>query len=538
MLLNELAALAKRIASTSSRLEKVELVANLIRRLDSREAEKALLILTGRIFHSHDPRELNVSWGTIWGVVSSLADVSEANGVDVGEIVESALRKRVIKQSSFIETELTIEAAYAMLEAIASAEGPGSRRKKEELLRSFFSSLSPEEAWLISNAILRETRLGMNEGLLIDAIIKAYGLKRDQVERSAMVMGDPYEIVLNSGRLEFEPKIFRPLRPMLAQSAKSIKEAIKELGECSFEHKLDGARVQVHFRRGEVRIFSRKLSDVTASLPDVVTAVRDGMRVEEAILEGELIAERRGRPLPFQILMRRFGRIRVDRKLVDEIPLVLYFFDVLLVNGRSFLDEEYAHRRSVLEHSIDFPLKLVPSIVTSIPEEAESFLKDALNLGHEGVIAKKLSSPHVPGVRGRHWLKLKGTHTLDLVIVAAERGYGRRHNWYSDYHLAAKDERTGEFVVVGKTFKGLTDEEFEWMTRRLEELALRKRGRIIEVRPEIVVEVEFNEVQRSLKYRSGVALRFARIKRIREDKTVDEIDTVQRIRGMMREQWD
>lgn len=529
MLLRELASIARAIASKSSRLEKVELVANLIRQLGPGEAEKALLILTGRIFHPHDPRELKVSWSTLWSVVSSLADTSEAEGVDVGELVESALRRRKVRQVQLLGSELSVEEAYSMLEAIASAEGHGSRERREEILRSLLSACTPEEAWLLSNAIVGETRLGMSEGLLIDAIANAYGLRRDRAERAAMVMGDPFEIVAASGRLEFEPRVFRPLRPMLAQSASSVGEAIRELGRCSFEHKLDGARVQVHFKRGEVRIYSRRLSDVTASVPEVVSAVKEGLGAEEAILEGEILAEKDGRPLPFQVLMRRFRRVKVDHNLIEEIPLALYLFDILLVDGRSLLDEEYAERRGALEKLISYPLKVVPSLITFSQEEAEAFLREALSHGHEGLMAKRLSSPYVPGVRGRHWLKVKGAHTLDLVIVAAERGYGRRHKWYSDYYLAARDERTGGFTVVGKTFKGLTDEEFEWMTRRLEEIAVRRRGKVIEVKPEVVVEVEFNEVQRSPKYRSGYALRFARIKRIRDDKTPDEADTLEKI---------
>jgi len=530
MLLGELAALAKRIASTSSRLEKVELVASMIRETDPEEAEKALLILTGRIFHPHDPRELNVSWATLWRVVESLTGDVEVEGADAGEMVESALRGRRIRQTPLLDEGLTVRRVYEMLEAMASAEGPGSRGRREEILRSLLSVCSPEEAWLLSNAIVGEPRLGLSEGLLIDAIARAYRIRRELVERAAMVMGDPYEIVASSGRLEFEPKVFRALRPMLAQSVGDVREALAELGRCSFEYKLDGARVQVHLRGDEVRIFSRRLADVTASIPDVVSSVREGLGVREAIVEGEVIAERDGRPLPFQVLMRRFRRVKVDPELIEEIPLVLYLFDALLIEGRSLLNEEYSHRRSLLERFAGEPLKLVPSIVTSSADEAESFLRSALEAGHEGVMAKKLSSPYVPGVRGRHWLKVKGSHTLDLVIVAAERGYGRRHRWYSDYYLAARDEGTNELLVVGKTFKGLTDEEFEWITRRLEELAIRRRGKLIEVRPEIVVEVEFNEVQRSPKYRSGYALRFARIRRIRDDKTPEDVDTLGRIR--------
>ena len=536
MLFRELAELARRIASTSSRREKVAIVAELIRKLGPEEAYKALLILTGRIFPPSDPRELNVSWATLWKVVSELAPGGEPKGVDVGELVESMLRSRDKRQTTLFEEPLTIEEVYSLLEAIAEAEGPGSKGKKEVILKSLFSRVEPEEAWLLANAIVGETRLGLSEGLLIDAIAYAYRRRREDVERAAMVLGDPYEIVRRGGRLEFKPVVFRPLRPMLAQTAESVRAAITELGKCALEYKLDGVRVQVHMRGREVRLFSRRLSEVTRSVPDVVESVRSGVRAEEAILEGEIIAERDGKPLPFQMLIRRFRRTNFDPKLIEEIPLRLYLFDLLLLNGESYLERSYVERRAKLEEVVSEPLKLVPSMVTSNPQEGEKFMKEALERGHEGIMAKRLDSPYVPGVRGRYWLKVKEVHTLDLVIVAAERGYGRRHRWYSDYYLAARDPETGEFLVVGKTFKGLTDEEFEWMTRKLEEMAVEREGKLIKVRPEIVVEVAFNEIQRSPKYRSGFALRFARIVRIRDDKTPDEVDTLDRVRELYERQ--
>ncbi len=537
MLFRDLAALARKVASTTSRKLKVSLVADLIRSLPPEEAYKALLILTGRIFPPSDPRELNVSWSTLWKVVTSVVgEEAEARGVDVGELVEELLKSKKVRQTTLFEEPLTVGEVYGMLEAIAASEGSGSRAKKEAILRSLLSRMEPEEAWLLANAIVGETRLGLSEGLLIDAIAVAYNLRREDVERTAMVLGDPYEIVRRGGKLELKPVVFRPIRPMLAQTAENVRLAIMELGKCALEYKLDGVRVQVHVKGSEVRLFSRRLSDVTASIPDVVEDVKRGLKADEAILEGEIIAERDEKPLPFQLLMRRFRRTNFDPRLVKEIPLKLYLFDLLLLNGESYLERTYAERRAKLEEVIDEPLLAVPSIVTSSVEEGESFMRESLGRGHEGIMAKKLNSPYVPGVRGRFWLKIKETHTLDLVIVAAERGYGRRHRWYSDYYLAARDPRTGEFLVVGKTFKGLSDEEFEWMTQRLRSIAIEETGKLIRVRPEVVVEVAFNEIQRSPKYRSGFALRFARIVRIRDDKTPDEADTIDRVRELYEKQ--
>lgn len=535
MLFKDLAELAMRIASKSSRKDKVALVSDLIRKADPEEAYKALLILTGKIFPPSDPRELNVSWATLWKVVSSLSNGAEPAGVDAGELIRSLIEQRSKKQTALLEEPLTVEGVYKILEAISEVEGPGSKGKREAML-SIFSRADPSEAWLLANAIIGETRLGLNEGLLIESIAQAYGLRREDVERAVMVMGDPYEIIRRGGRLEFEPVLFRPLKPMLAQSCESVEAAIEELGRCSLEYKLDGVRVQVHKRGDHVRFFSRRMSDITRSLPEVSEQVRAGVRAEEAILEGELIAERDGRPLPFQTLIRRFKRSRLDLRLIEEIPLKLYVFDLILLNGSSYLRRPYLERREELEGMIDDPVSIVRSIVTSDPDEGMKFMNEALREGHEGIIAKKLNSPYIPGVRGRHWLKVKEANSLDLVIVAAERGYGRRHLWYSDYYLAARDDASGEFLIVGKTFKGLTDEEFEWITEKLEEIAIKKEGKLIYVKPKIVVEVSFNEVQRSPKYRSGFALRFARITRIRYDKGPEEADTIDKVREIYEKQ--
>ncbi len=539
MLFRDLVRIAEEIASTNSRLTKVKLMADLLRSLEPDAATKASLILTGKIFMPSDSRELNVSWSTLWKVVNSLVSTSsfglEISGVDIGELVRDLLSKyRVKRQATLFEEPLTVNEVYNMLEAIASAEGSGSKSKKEIILRSLFSRVSPEEAWLLANAIVGETRLGLSEGLLIDAIAKAYNMNRNIVEKAVMVLGSPYELIRFSGNVkEIKPAIFRPLKPMLAQTASSIKEAIEELGMCALEYKLDGVRAQVHKSGNNVRLFSRRLSEITISIPDIVDQVKRGVRARSAILEGEIIAEdSMGRPRPFQVLMRRFKRSNIDPKMIEQIPLKLYLFDLILLDDESFLKRPYIERRGKLEEIVEEPVNIVPMILGDSIKEAEEFMARALKDGHEGLMAKRINSPYTPGIRGRNWLKIKQVMTLDLVIVAAERGYGRRHRWYSDYYLAARDPHTNKYLVIGKTFKGLTDEEFEWMTNKLKSLAIEETGKFIRVRPEIVVEVAFNEIQRSPKYESGLALRFARIVKIREDKIPEEADTIDRVREL------
>jgi DNA ligase-1 len=331
-------------------------------------------------------------------------------------------------------------------------------------------------------------------------------------------------------------RMFVPLKPMLASMSYDIGEVIKAHGgETAFEYKFDGARIQIHRRGDEIRIFSRRLSDVTESLPDVVELVRRSISSDDYVVEGEAVAiGEGGRPLPFQDLMRRFRRVHDVEEMAGRIPLRLHLFDALYLDGGLLIDEPYSERWARLEAVCAAEL-LAERLVTSDVGEVEAFLRSAMEAGHEGLMAKRLDSPYSPGVRGKRWFKIKPVETLDLVIVAADWGYGRRTGWLSNYHLAAREG--GEFLVLGKTFKGLTDEEFTWMTGRLQSIKLDETRQTVRVRPEVVVEVAFNEIQRSPHYRSGFALRFARITRIREDKAPGDADTMERVRQLYEGQF-
>jgi DNA ligase-1 len=333
-------------------------------------------------------------------------------------------------------------------------------------------------------------------------------------------------------------RLFRPIKPMLAQTADNYDEPFQRFeGRVVLEFKMDGARVQIHRRGDEVRIYSRNLNDVTASLPDVVEEVRAALSSQEAILEGEAVAvDTEGRPLPFQHLMRRFRRKHDVGEMVQEIPLQLYLFDALYLDGQSLIDADNQHRWSRLEEATA-GTGLVPRTVPASTEDARAFGEKARRSGHEGVMAKDLASTYTPGVRGKSWLKLKHVTSLDLAIVAADWGYGRRHGWLSNYHLAVRDETSGQFLVVGKTYKGLTDDQFREMTTRLLELETSRARSTVFVQPRVVVEVLFNEVQASNQYPSGYALRFARISRIRDDKSPGDVDTLQTLREHYEEQY-
>jgi DNA ligase-1 len=312
---------------------------------------------------------------------------------------------------------------------------------------------------------------------------------------------------------------------MLANTAESIKKVINEYGgETAFEFKYDGARIQIHKKGEEVRIFSRRLSNVTESLPDISKIIENFSIKEDFIIEGEVVAVGPNQhPLPFQDLMRRFTRIKNVKDTMKKIPLKLYLFDLLYYNGVLLIDEAYTERWSVLEKIA--PAKhLTERIITDNSGEVERFMQQSIEAGHEGLMAKKLNSPYSPGTRGKNWYKIKPSETLDVVIVAADWGSGRRRGWLSNYHLGVWDGE--KYLVIGKTFKGLTDDEFIWMTEYLKKIRVEESQYTVYVKPELVVEVAFNEIQQSPHYKSGFALRFARITRIRVDKKPEQANTL------------
>jgi DNA ligase-1 len=345
------------------------------------------------------------------------------------------------------------------------------------------------------------------------------------VARAALVEGA-------AGLDQFAIQLFRPIQPMLAQTADDVSQAIAQLGRAALEIKLDGARIQVHRSGSEVRVFSRLLNDVTQAVPEVVETVRR-LAVSTVILDGEAIALRPdGSPHPFQTTMRRFGRKLDVDELMAELPLVPFFFDILFADDRPLIDEPYHRRAEIL--SLLVPESQRPGrIVTADASEAQGFYDRAIAAGHEGVMAKSLDAPYEAGSRGSAWLKVKAVHTLDLVVLAAEWGHGRRKGKLSNLHLGARDPKGG-FVMLGKTFKGLTDELLEWQTKRLLEVATERDGHIVWVRPELVVEIAFNGLQASPHYAGGLALRFARVVRYRADKTPDQADTIDTVRALYR----
>ncbi|MEM0211639.1 MAG: ATP-dependent DNA ligase, partial [Candidatus Methanomethylicia archaeon] len=520
---------------------------------DDDEISPAISMILGRAFPLSSGFDLNVSWATIVKVLKGIVhgdwkifeDAFKSTG-DIGSAVKIFVeRSRVGRQATLTPKNLTIIEVKRFFESIAKASGPGSATHRSRILQTFLSLLNPIELKYIIRILIGEMRTGFSEGLMKEAISEAFRIPIEVLDKALLMVGD-IEILAETakkfgleGVLKLNFEVFRPVKPMLAQDSGGLIEVFKDIhGELALEYKLDGARVQIHKSKDLVKIYSRRLTDVTDSLPEIVNMILDNLKVDEAILEGEVIAvDVDGKPLPFQYLMKRFKRKHDIRETSKLFNLKLYLFDVIYVNGLSLIDKPYIERRSILAN-ISGGIPLVKQIITNDYKRAEEFLKESLDEGHEGLMIKDLNSPYIPGSRGKYWLKVKPTlEPLDLVIVAAEYGYGRRRKWLSDYYLAARDPESNKFYVVGKTFKGLTDDELEEMTKRLKELIISEEGRRVYVIPKIVVEVLYNEIQKSPKYECGMALRFARINRIVYDKNPEDIDTIQRVREIYERQF-
>jgi len=543
----------EKLEATRKRLFMIDVVAEFLKRLYLEEVEPAVSMLLGGPFPKWSPKTLDVSWATlgeiirrVTGVDWSVFEEAFRESGDIGSAVKTVFGKsRVRRQTVLFEKDLTLLEVRRGLEAIAEAVGPGSREKKNRLLMALLSRCSPLEGKYLVKVLIGEMRTGFHEGLMEQAVSKAFQVSLKAVQQATMIVGDIGEVAAVAktegavGLSKTSFVVFRPVNLMLAQMADDVASALAEHGGLTaFEFKYDGARVQIHKSDEKVRVFSRRLTDVTESLPEVVEMVGKNIKAREAILEGEVIAvDAAGSPIPFQHLMRRFRRVHSVQDMAQKIPVKLFLFDALYLDRKNLISTPYAQRRQILAENAG-RIPLTEQLVTKSVEEAQRFIHRAMSEGHEGLMAKRVSSGYTPGVRGKHWLKIKPVlEPLDLVIVAAEYGYGRRHGWLSDYYLGARDAETGGYLPVGKTFKGLTDAEIIDMTRRLKELTVKEEHGKVIVFPKIVVEVAYNEIQRSPKYECGMALRFARITRIRDDKTPEEADTIRTVRDIYEGQF-
>jgi DNA ligase-1 len=511
MQLARLVELVDQVRATTRKTEKIALLAAFLEQTRGREIELAAHYLAGALPQG----KIGVGW----------------------RMMEEALTGAPPAGERLVLAELD-----QTFSAVAADQGPGSSQRKVTLLRRLFARAAPKERDFLGRLLMGELRQGAVEGLLLEAIASAAHLPPADVRQAMMFGGNLGDIAREAlengapGLARFSLKLFTPIAPMLASTVEDVDQAFERLEEAALEFKLDGARIQVHKGGDDIRIFTRQLLDVTGRLPEVVAWAR-ALPVRELVVEGEAIALRPGgRPHPFQVTMRRLGRIKDVEAMRQELPLSSFFFDCLYYEGEgSLVAHPYRARFDVLSRTIPGS-SLMPRIVTRDHTEAARFLERSLEAGHEGLMAKSLLSPYVAGQRGFHWLKLKAATTLDLVVLAAEWGHGRRSGWLSNLHLGARDPQSGQFVMLGKTFKGLTDELLAWQTEKLLSLEVSRDNFTVYVRPELVVEIAFGGIQESPRYPGGLALRFARVKRYRAEKSVSEADTIQTVSELYRRQ--
>jgi len=505
VLLRQLVDVSAAVAETSGRLKKIGLIADCLRAMDAGERAIGARYLAGEI-----PQKTGIGYAT------------------AGEVARKTLPAT--------EPLLTLTEVDARLEDIARLAGPGSATARKAQLGALLARATPPEQAFLARLAVGELRQGALDGLVVEAVAKAAARAPADVRRAYMLAGDLGAVAAEAidperGDLaKFGLTLFRPVLPMLAQTADDATGALAQLaGPAALEHKLDGFRVQLHKDGDLVRAYSRALNEVTAFVPEAIAAVA-ALPARRLILDGEAIVfGPTGRPLPFQDTMKRFGKN--GNALAGELPLTLTAFDTLLVDDQTLLAAPAQERWTILRDLA--PALAVPRLITASADEAEAFYKDAVARGHEGVMAKALDAPYDAGSRGAQWLKIKKVHRLDLVVLAAEWGSGRREGWLSNIHLGARSPHTGDgFVMLGKTFKGMTDDMLRWQTTEFLAREVDRDGPIVYLRPEIVAEIAFNDVQRSSRYPGGLALRLARVVRYRDDKTADQADTIDTVRAI------
>ncbi|MGW3832483.1 ATP-dependent DNA ligase [Streptomyces microflavus] len=511
MLLAELAQVSLEVAATSARSKKVALLAALFRDAGPDDVPVVIPYLAGRLPQGR----IGVGWRSL------------------GDPVEPAS-----------EPTLTVTGVDAELTALAAVSGSGSQALRRERLRALFAAATADEQHFLRALLTGEVRQGALDAVAADALARAAEAPPADVRRAVMLAGSLQEVARTllaegPGALAaFRLTVGRPVQPMLAHTAASVTEAVDKLGPCAVEEKLDGIRVQVHRDGDRVRAFTRTLDDITDRLPELVTAVA-ALETGRFILDGEVIAlGDDGRPRPFQETAARVGSRRDVAAAAAGVPIVPVFFDALSADGEDLLDLPYTERHTTLARLVPEHLRVRRALVPEAGDAdarraAEAFLAETLERGHEGVVVKDLAAAYSAGRRGASWLKVKPVHTLDLVVLAAEWGSGRRTGKLSNLHLGAR-RPDGTFAMLGKTFKGLTDALLEWQTEKLRELATGEDGHVVTVRPELVVEIAYDGLQRSTRYPAGVTLRFARVLRYRDDKTAQEADTVETVLSRQR----
>src|SRR5271165_5254930 len=526
MLLDSVARASAAVAASASRLAKIEEIAGLLREVPAAEIPVAVAFLSGDLTQ----RQIGVGYAALTDLLGGTGEVDEPE--TAAPVLSLAQTDQILGQ-------------------IGAQAGAGSQAERRRLLAALMRRATPPEQQFLVRLLAGDLRQGALDGVMTEAIARAAGVPVADVRRAYQLTGslaDAATVALNPDRpaaalAEVALWVGRPVKPMLASSAPTVAAAMERIRPAAVEWKIDGIRVQVHRQGNEVRVFTRTLDDITHRVPEVAAVIR-ALDVSTAVLDGEAVALRPdGRPYPFQVTSARAASQASLASPASpagpgQIPLTVFLFDALHLDGTDLVDSPASDRFARLSRVA--PELVIPRLLTADPQQAEEFFTAAVQRGHEGVVVKAVEAPYGAGRRGSDWIKVKPRHTLDLVVLAAEWGHGRRQGWLSNLHLGARDPATGGMVMLGKTFKGLTDAMLSWQTTRLLELAvppqLAEPGRpqrgVVRVRPELVVEIAFDGVQASSRYPGGVTLRFARVVRYRPDKTPAEADTIDSVRAL------
>ena len=554
----------ERLEKVTSKLEKTHILAKFFKETPSDELEKVVLLVQGKVFPKFTGYELGIAAQMMIKAISKFTGFSTdkvndwfREKGDLGLVAEECVAKK--KQVVLFSEKLTIDKVFDNLQKLAFLTGAGSQDKKLNIIGDLLASAEPKEARYIVRTVLGELRVGVAEGIIRDSIVEAFLLREDMskaekrdltdlVNYAWSILSDYGEVariakekgVEGLKKVRLQPG--RPYQVMLGLAAKSIDDVVKEFGKIAAEWKYDGMRTIIEKKGDSIWLFSRRLENITNQFPDIVEFAREALPVDECIVEGETLGidTKTGYPLPFQALSQRIQRKYNIEKMVKEIPIQVNVFDIVYLNGEMLLDKPFIERRKILEQTIKVipgKFQLSKQIVTDDLKKLEEFYQEALRARQEGLMLKVLDAPYTFGRHVGTMYKIKPImETLDLVIVGAEWGTGSRANWLSSYVIACRDPNTGKYLPVGMMGTGLSEEQFKKMTEALKPLIISQKGKYVEVRPEVVVEVGYQEIQKSPNYESGMALRFPRLIRVRDDKSADECDTIERVKALYKSQ--
>ncbi|MEM2918488.1 MAG: ATP-dependent DNA ligase [Candidatus Altiarchaeota archaeon] len=547
---SELVKVYEQLEKISSRIEMTQIVADFLGKVHEDEFKIVIPFLQGRIFPEWSEEEIGIGNKLVIKAISKISGVSETeieNKIretgDTGVAAQFLLSKKA--QMTLFREKLSVEKVYENLNKLAKLSGQGSQEKKLLYISELLSFAEPLEAKYITRIILEELRLGVGEGIIRDAIAQKFNVSPALVERAFYLITDLGEVARiakiqgDSGLKKIEITPGRPISVMLAQKLNSIGDALEEIENVAFEIKYDGARIQIHKEGERIKLFTRRLEDVTKQFPEIVDAARKNISANTAVIEGELVAIKSftdRHPRPFQELSRRIKRKYDIAEMIERIPVEINLFDITFLNGKSLIEKKFSERRKILEKIVKESenFLLAKQLITRDIKKANEFYEEALRLGHEGVMAKNLDAPYQPGSRVGYMYKIKPImETLDLVIVGATWGEGRRAHWLGSFLLAVLDKATGKFLTIGRMATGFTDEQLQEITELLKDDIYEQIGKEVKLKPKKVVEVAYEEIQRSPTYESGYALRFPRLVRIRDDKRVEDADTIDRVEEIL-----